>query len=123
MVLAKAGLLKGKRATSHWGTRKVLADFGAVPVDDRVVRDGNIVTGAGVSAGLDYAIALVAMLRGRNYAEALVLQSEYDPAPPIKAGRPEDASPDVRNMMTTMFAPLADKFRDMARDAVAPKGA
>ncbi|MFD2580739.1 DJ-1/PfpI family protein [Novosphingobium colocasiae] len=79
MVLAKAGLLKGKRATSHWVARDVLADFGAIPVNERVVKDGNILTGAGVSAGLDFAIALVEQLRGRAYAEALVLQGEYAP--------------------------------------------
>lgn len=114
MVLAKAGLLKGKRATSHWATRPVLADFGAIPVDARVVTDGNVVTGAGVSAGLDYAIALVEMLRGRNYAESLVLQAEYDPTPPIKAGRLQDASAPVRDMMETMFTPLQAKFRAAA---------
>lgn len=114
MVLAKAGLLKGKRATSHWATRPVLKDFGATAVEDRVVIDGNIVTAAGVSAGLDYAIALVEMLRGRNYAEALVLQAEYDPAPPIKAGRLEDASQPVREMMEGMFKPLQAKFAALA---------
>jgi cyclohexyl-isocyanide hydratase len=114
MVLAKAGLLKGKRATSHWATLPVLKEFGATPVDERVVKDGNIVTGAGVSAGLDYAIALVEMLRGRAYAEALVLQAEYYPHPPIKAGRLEQASPPVREMMETMFTPLQAKFAAMA---------
>ena len=115
MALAKAGLLKGKRATSHWATRPVLKEFGAIPVEDRVVIDGNIVTAAGVSAGLDYAIALVEMMRGRNYAEALVLQAEYDPAPPIKAGRLGDASPPVRDLMETMFTPLQAKFAALAR--------
>jgi putative intracellular protease/amidase len=114
MVLAKAGLLRGKRATSHWAVRPVLADFGAIPVDERVVVDGRFVTGAGVSAGLDYAIALVEMLRGRNYAEALVLQAEYDPHPPIRAGRPQDASAPVREMMETMFTPLQAQFRAAA---------
>jgi putative intracellular protease/amidase len=114
MVLAKAGVLKGRRATSHWATRPVLADFGATPVDARVVTDGRFVTGAGVSAGLDYAIALVEMLRGRNYAESLVLQAEYDPMPPIDAGRLETASAPVREMLVTMFTPLQAKFRATA---------
>lgn len=114
MVLAKAGVLKGRRATSHWATRPVLADFGAIPVDERVVTDGRFVTGAGVSAGLDYAIALVEMLRGRNYAESLVLQAEYDPMPPIDAGRLETASAPVREMLVTMFTPLQAKFRATA---------
>ncbi|ROT94146.1 DJ-1/PfpI family protein [Altererythrobacter sp. FM1] len=114
MILAKAGLLQGKQATSHWVTRPVLADYGATPVDERVVKDGNIVTGAGVSAGLDFAIALVEMLRGRNYAEALVLQAEYAPEPPIRAGTLDTTSPDVGNMMNLMFAPVAEQFRALS---------
>ncbi len=115
MVLAKAGVLKGRRATSHWATRPVLADFGAIPVDERVVIDGRFVTGAGVSAGLDFAIALVEVLRGRNYAESLVLQAEYAPDPPMRAGRPQDASAPVREMLETMFTPLREQFRAAAR--------
>ena len=114
MVLAKAGLLRGKRATSHWVTRPILSDFGATPVDQRVVVDGNVVTGAGVSAGLDYAIALVEMLRGRNYAEALVLQAEYAPEPPIRAGHVDQASPAVAEMMQLMFTPVQAQFRALA---------
>ena len=114
MVLAKAGLLAGRRATSHWATRPALAAFGATPVDARVVTDGKIVTGAGVSAGLDYAIQLVEQLRGRNYAEALVLQAEYAPEPPIAAGTPETASAPVREMMETMFAPTMQEFAALA---------
>ncbi|MCP5387853.1 MAG: DJ-1/PfpI family protein [Novosphingobium sp.] len=115
MVLAKAGLLKGKKATSHWVTREVLADFGAIPTNERVVRDGNILTGAGVSAGLDFAIALVEQLRGRAYAEALVLQGEYAPEPPIKGGTLATTSEPVGQMMSDMFAPVAEMFRAMAK--------
>jgi putative intracellular protease/amidase len=115
MVLAKAGLLKGKKATSHWVARDVLADFGAIPVNQRVVKDGNILTGAGVSAGLDFAIALVEMLRGRAYAEALVLQGEYAPDPSIKGGTLATTSEPVGQMMNDMFAPVAGMFRAMAK--------
>jgi len=115
MVLAKAGLLKGKKATSHWVTRDVLFDFGAIPTNERVVKDGNILTGAGVSAGLDFAIALVEMLRGRPYAEALVLQGEYAPDPQIKGGTLATTSQPVGQMMNDMFAPVADMFRAMAK--------
>ena len=114
MILAKAGLLEGKRATSHWATRPVLADFGAIPVDERFVQDGNILTGAGVSAGIDFAIKLVEMLRGRNYAEGLVLQAEYAPEPPIDAGSRETASAPIVEMYDVMFAPLAEQFRALA---------
>jgi len=116
MILAKAGLLVGKRATSHWLARDVLADFGAIPVDERVVRDGNILTGAGVSAGLDFAIALVEMLRGRAYAEALVLQAEYAPDPPIKGGTLPTTSAPVGQMMNEMGLPVAAQFRAMAKN-------
>jgi putative intracellular protease/amidase len=114
MVLAKAGLLKGKKATSHWATRETLADFGAIPVDQRVVQDGNVLTGAGVSAGLDFAISLVEMLRGRAYAEALVLQGEYAPEPTIKGGTLATTSEPVSKMMADMFAPIGAQFRAMA---------
>lgn len=114
MVLAKAGLLKGKKATSHWATRDVLSDFGATPVDQRVVKDGNILTGAGVSAGIDFAIDLVEMLRGRAYAEALVLQGEYAPEPSIKGGTLATTSEPVSKMMADMFAPVGAQFRAMA---------
>ncbi len=88
-ILAAAGLLKGKRATSHWLARDALASFGAIPLDSRIVRDGNMITGAGVSAGLDMAIAVVEALRGRAYAAAVMLQAEYAPEPPFRGGRPE----------------------------------
>jgi len=114
MILGKAGLLKGKRATSHWATFPLLKDFGAIPTNERVVKDGNVLTGAGVSAGLDFAIALTEQLRGRDYAEALVLQAEYAPQPPIVAGSMATASAPVGNMMGQMFAPVADQFRALA---------
>ncbi|WP_295531889.1 DJ-1/PfpI family protein [Novosphingobium sp. Chol11] len=115
MVLGKAGLLKGKRATSHWAARPVLADFGATPVDARVVTDGNVTTGAGVSAGIDFGIAIVAALRGRAYAESLMLQAEYHPEPPFPGGTLATTSPEVSAMMQEMFAPLETKFRALAK--------
>jgi transcriptional regulator GlxA family with amidase domain len=80
-----------------------------------VVKDGNILTGAGVSAGLDFAIALTEQLRGRDYAEALVLQAEYAPEPPITAGSMATATAPVGNMMGQMFAPVAERFRALAK--------
>lgn len=114
MVLAKAGLLKGKKATSHWVTREALADFGATPVDQRVVKDGNVLTGAGVSSGLDFAIALVEMLRGKPYAEGLMLQAEYHPDPPFPGGTLATTTPDVAKMMDDMFKPVAEQFKALA---------
>ena len=115
MILAKAGLLKGKRATSHWAVRDVLAEYGAIPVDSRVVQDGNVLTGAGVTAGMDFAIALTEMLRGRAYAEALVLQGEYAPDPAIKGGTLATTSQPVGEMMSQMFAPLRVTFGALAK--------
>ena len=115
MVLAKAGLLKGRKATSHWVTRDALADFGATPVDKRVVKDGNVLTGAGVSSGIDFAIALVEMLRGKPYAEGLMLQAEYHPQPPFPGGTPATATADVAKMMDDMFAPVAAQFKALAK--------
>lgn len=114
MVLAKAGLLKGRKATSHWVTRPVLADYGATPVDARVVHDGNVLTGAGVSAGLDFAIALVEMLRGKPYAQGLMLQAEYAPEPPLPGGTMATTPADVGEMMSTMFSIAAAQFKALA---------
>lgn len=117
MVLGKAGLLKGRRATSHWATRPVLADFGAIPVDARVVTDGNVTTAAGVSAGLDLGIALVAALRSKVYAQALMLEAEYRPEPPFPGGTPATAEPAVGGMMAARYAPVAARFRELALEA------
>jgi putative intracellular protease/amidase len=115
MILGRAGLLKGKRATSHWAAHGALPAFGAIPVDARVVTDGNVTTGAGVSAGLDFALALVEALRGRAYAAGLMLQAEYAPDPPFKGGTLATTAPDVAGMMQSMFAPIEDRFRALAK--------
>lgn len=115
LILAKAGLLEGKRATSHWATVPILEDFGAVPMgDERVVTDGNIITGAGVSAGIDFALAMVAMMRGQPYAEALMLQAEYAPQPPFEGGTLETAPEDMSEMYQLMFSPLVEEMRSLA---------
>jgi putative intracellular protease/amidase len=114
MILAKAGLLRGRRATSHWATRAALADFGATPVDARVVEDGNVVTGAGVSAGIDFALAIVEKLRGRPYAQALMLQAEYSPAPPFDGGTLASTPGEVAQFMDDMLKPIAEQFRALA---------
>ncbi|WEJ35080.1 DJ-1/PfpI family protein [Devosia sp. SD17-2] len=106
LILGAAGVLQGKRATSHWVTVPVLGRFGAVPVRERVVRDGNVITGAGVSAGIDFGITLAEELRGRLFAEAGVLISEYAPEPPIIGGTLETARPEVAALLEQSLAPF-----------------
>jgi transcriptional regulator GlxA family with amidase domain len=91
LVLAAAGLLEGKRATSHWLALEQLRELGAEPVSERVVFDGKIVTAAGVSAGIDMALALAATIAGEEVAQAIQLGIEYDPQPPFDAGSPAKA--------------------------------
>ena len=117
LLLGAAGLLKGYRATSHWSTRPLLTRFGAIPTDERVVRDRNRVTGAGVTAGLDFGLTLVSELRDRRYAETVQLIAEYDPQPPFQAGSPAKAPAPVREMMTRMSAGFVAKADEFARAA------
>ncbi|MEM6682957.1 MAG: DJ-1/PfpI family protein [Pseudomonadota bacterium] len=104
MLLGQAGLLHGKKATSHWSSRHLLAEFGATPVNARVVQDGNVTTGAGVSAGLDFALALLAQLRGKDYAKGVQLQAEYAPEPMFNAGTLETIDPSIGEPMHEIFA-------------------
>ncbi|MFN6956124.1 MAG: DJ-1/PfpI family protein [Acetobacteraceae bacterium] len=95
LVLGAAGLLKGVRATTHWASHDFLAPLGAQPVHARWVRDGRVVTGGGVTAGIDFALALVAEMLSPEAAQAIQLQIEYAPAPPFAAGSPGTAPPAV----------------------------
>jgi putative intracellular protease/amidase len=95
LILAAAGLLDGKRATGHWLALEKLAELGAVAVEERVVFDGKIVTGAGVSAGIDMALALAAKIAGESVAQAIQLGIEYDPQPPFDAGSPRKAPAEI----------------------------
>lgn len=91
LVLGAAGLLRGKRAACHWAWRDALVEFGATPDPARVVRDGHVITGGGVTAGIDFALTIAAELAGPQVAQAIQLALEYAPAPPFDAGRPETA--------------------------------
>jgi putative intracellular protease/amidase len=95
LILAAAGLLAGRAATSHWLALERLADFGAQPVSKRVVIDGKYITGAGVSAGIDMSLELAGRIAGKGTAEAIQLMIEYDPQPPYSAGSPQTAPPDL----------------------------
>jgi putative intracellular protease/amidase len=95
LILAAAGLLEGKRATGHWLAMDKLAELGAKPVSERYVIDGKLVTAAGVSAGIDMALALAAEIAGEQVAQAIQLGIEYDPQPPFDAGSPEKAPAEI----------------------------
>jgi len=95
LLLGAAGLLKGRRATTHWGSFHLLPFFGAIPVDARVVVDGSWVFAAGVTAGIDGALRLAAELRGEDAAKAIQLYMVYAPEPPFDAGTPETAPADI----------------------------
>ncbi|ESX93505.1 MULTISPECIES: DJ-1/PfpI family protein [unclassified Mesorhizobium] len=95
LVLGAAGLLRGKRATTHWYAHDFLEEFGAIPVDERIVEDGKLITAGGVTSGIDFGLALVARLLGQEEAEIVQLSLEYAPAPPFRSGTPAEASPAV----------------------------
>jgi transcriptional regulator GlxA family with amidase domain len=99
LILAAAGLLAGKRATSHWLAMGELARLGARPVNERVVFDGKTVTAAGVSAGIDMALALAARVAGAEVAQAIQLGIEYDPEPPFQAGSPSKAPAEIVQLL------------------------
>jgi putative intracellular protease/amidase len=107
LILAAAGLLDGKRATSHWLALEELRRLGADASPERVVRDGKIMTGAGVSAGIDMALTLVASIADRRTAEAIQLGIEYDPQPPFDAGSPVKAPVEVVELLSR-----ASRFRE-----------
>ncbi|KAA1432527.1 DJ-1/PfpI family protein [Mycolicibacter arupensis] len=112
VVLAAAGLLEGKRATSHWSALSALKPFGADPVgDERIVHHGDMVTGAGVSAGIDLALWLAAQIAGEQRAKAIQLLIEYDPQPPFDSGHTSKASVQTKAAATALMA------RDVAKPA------
>ena len=120
LVLGAAGLLRGKRAASHWAWRDSLALFGAIPDAGRVVRDGNVITGGGVTAGIDFALTVVAELAGPDVAQMIQLGIEYAPAPPFEGGRPETASPEILARVRQRNAALAPQ-RQAAVEAAAAR--
>jgi cyclohexyl-isocyanide hydratase len=119
LALGAAGLLRGKRAACHWAWRELLVPFGAIPAADRVVRDGNVITGGGVTAGIDFALTLVAEIAGAETAQAIQLQIEYAPAPPFNAGVPETAPPAILARVRERLAGMAEQRRGAVEAAAA----
>lgn len=95
LICGAAGLLQGKRATSHWASHHLLSLFGAVPVDARVVQDGSMISAAGVTSGIDAALRVAATLRGDDVAQSIQLYMQYAPEPPFNSGSPSSAPPYV----------------------------
>lgn len=116
LVLGAAGLLKGRRATCHWAAIEHLKVLGAIPVSERVVIDGNIVTGAGVASGIDFALTLAAILDSEQVAREIQLEIEYDPAPPFNSGSPTTAPRDMVEKLKARGTQLNE-----ARKAVAAR--
>jgi putative intracellular protease/amidase len=104
MLLAAAGLLDGKEATSHWGSLDRLKEYGAIPTSRRVVEQGKYITAAGVSSGIDMGLTLAAKVAGDDYAMCLQLGIEYDPQPPFDAGSIDKAPANVVEILTAMYA-------------------
>ena len=108
LILGAAGLLKGRKATTHWAALHLLKYFGAVPVADRVVIDGNVVSTAGVTAGIDGALRVAALLRGEQKAQEIQLSIQYAPDPPFHSGSPDSAPLQVLESVRSAFQQLAD---------------
>ncbi len=113
LILAAAGLLDGRRATSHWLALEELQRLGAEPVQERVVFDGKLVTAAGVSAGIDMALTLAARIAGDMVAQAIQLGIEYDPQPPFDAGSPRTAPAEVVELLRSR-----SRFEAQGREAL-----
>lgn len=128
LILGAAGLLEGKRAACHWAWRGLLPEFGAIPDPARVVRDGNIFTGGGVTAGIDFAFTMLAEIAGEPYAKALTLGLEYAPSPPYACGRPELADSETLKLvagnldkaMAQRVAEAKEAASRLSRYAVSP---
>jgi cyclohexyl-isocyanide hydratase len=114
LVLGAAGLLKGKRATCHWAALEHLKPLGAIPVSEKVVIDGNIVTGAGVTSGIDFALTLAAILESEEVAREIQLQIEYDPDPPFDSGSPKTAARETLDTVKGRLAKLNEERRAVA---------
>jgi cyclohexyl-isocyanide hydratase len=119
LLLAAAGLLAGKRAACHWAWRESLSAFGVTPDPARVVHDGNVITGGGVTAGIDMALAVTAEIAGIDYAQTLQLAIEYAPAPPFDSGSPERARPEIVAAARKRLDATRDERHEAVRRAAA----
>jgi cyclohexyl-isocyanide hydratase len=119
LVLGAAGLLKGRRAVTHWMTMEFLESFGAIAIDTRVVVDGNVITGGGVTAGIDFGLRMVAEIAGESIARAIQLAIEYDPHPPFASGHPRVADPALVDRLTNRLSARQAERRAQVEKAAA----
>jgi cyclohexyl-isocyanide hydratase len=119
MILAAAGVLQGYKAACHWAFRDQLAMLGVDVVPERVVIDRNLVTGAGVTSGIDFGLTLLSLLYGEDVAKMAQLMMEYHPEPPFNAGTPETAGEDIVQPLMQLGKPLLDAFLRQTRETVA----
>lgn len=122
LVCGAAGLLRGRRATTHWTAFHLLEYFGATPVDQRVVTDGNLITAAGVTSGLDGALLVASLLRGERIARIIQLEIQYSPEPPFSSGNPSTAPADVLHAAQAIASKITDARMATARRVAARLG-
>ncbi|MCV2502921.1 MAG: DJ-1/PfpI family protein [Neisseriaceae bacterium] len=119
LVLGAAGLLKGYRATCHWASLDQLTLLGAIPVKERVVHDKNIITGAGVTSGIDFSLEVISTLYDKELAESIQLYLEYDPQPPFCAGNIQTAPKEVVTQVTHQMSEMIAKRLEATKQAAA----
>ena len=122
-ILGAAGLLKGRRAATHWGYAELLPLVGATHEKARIVKDGNVITAGGVTSGIDFGLALVAEIAGETVAQDIQLSIEYDPSPPFDCGHPDRASESVKAAVTPRYEQRRAAFREtLSRQGCAGEG-
>jgi cyclohexyl-isocyanide hydratase len=117
-ILGVAGLLQGRRATTHWAFTELLPLVGATHEKARIVKDGNVITAGGVTSGIDFGLSVAAEIAGETVAQAIQLSIEYDPAPPFGSGHPDRAPDDVRATVFPRYEQARTAFRDGIARAV-----
>lgn len=122
LICGAAGVLKGRRATTHWASFELLPYFGATPVNERVVVDGNLVSAAGITAGIDGALTIASLLRGEAAAQRIQLNIQYAPEPPFQAGNPETAPAAVLAAAKAAYQPLTEARLKTAREVAVRLG-